>query len=144
MTEIPELVQDKIWWYGWRNRMMKLNEDFRKNTMFDELFLYFRSEIVVKLYDELEYANVKTMVTRFHNIYKTIELSSLLPKRYYYSSGLRDPTGYKDSQEWINLEVDEYDTIMKNFGIDYGMDDFFEKIDMYMAPYRRLNIGYVC
>ena len=41
MTEIPGLVQDQIWWYGWRDRMMKLNEDFRKNTSFDEIFLYF-------------------------------------------------------------------------------------------------------
>ena len=72
-----------------------------------------------------------------------IELSSLLPKRYYYSSGLRNPTGYKDSQEWIHLEVDEDNTIMDKFGIDPSMDDFFEKIDMYMAPYRRLMVAYV-
>lgn len=58
--------------------------------------------------------------------YRFIRLPRALPRRYHYSSGMRDPRGYKDCQEWQQIERDEWRMRLGDSRI----------IDM--DPYRRL------
>lgn len=105
------LVQDLIDWYYWRCKVKKLNENFSNQLILYERYFCYKpfnyndntpEFIIIRLLgkNRMIFSDMCKTIGSIHRKTRII----LLPRRYYYSSGLRDPAGYKDCEEWVKLE----------------------------------------
>lgn len=95
----PILVQDLIDWYKWRVRIINTIIEYNGKIYIDEGIIRYKSSIPNVAYRlnwrETNLAQNGFLTKTVWDFVKNTGAQTHLPQRYSYSSGLKNPWGYK-------------------------------------------------
>jgi hypothetical protein len=96
MQQLPLLITEILDYYRYtlpqRERMKRLNEEYRERVYVDNIYLWWDDNIILAVF----YNDPLTRIRKMENFVTGHCYKDYLPKYYNYSSGLNHPQGYKN------------------------------------------------
>ncbi|MEX0597275.1 MAG: hypothetical protein WD512_12345 [Candidatus Paceibacterota bacterium] len=140
MTQLPLLIKELIGWYIWKDKITECNREYHKIVEFDlhdgderrvnlinfyvdkmqTVKHYFRQHIQYRDYNNKGYADPIIYNFTFHSIMRV----AILPKRYYYSSGMCFRFGYTNNSDQPFTDVRNNQKITSCRKINKWLPDF--------------------